>query len=91
MIADDDQVAGGEPVHAVLAGMARRLIDVSMPVDNEMVTFPRVVPPSMVMYQNWRTFAPTSALRESATSAARFSISERIFEIWRYKEDAAET
>ena len=28
-----------------------------MPVHNDMVTFPRVVRPSMVMYEDWRQFA----------------------------------
>jgi len=37
--------------------MARRLVDLSMPVHNDMVTFPRVVRPSMVMYEDWRQFA----------------------------------
>jgi kynurenine formamidase len=37
--------------------MARRLIDLSMPVHNDMITFPRVVRPSMVMYEDWKTFA----------------------------------
>jgi kynurenine formamidase len=37
--------------------MARKLIDLSMPVHNDMVTFPRVVRPSMVMYEDWRQFA----------------------------------
>lgn len=37
--------------------MARRLVDLSMPVHNDMVTFPRVVRPSMVMYEDWKQFA----------------------------------
>jgi kynurenine formamidase len=37
--------------------MARKLIDLSMPVHNDMVTFPRVVRPAMVMYESWRQFA----------------------------------
>lgn len=37
--------------------MARRLIDLSMPVHNNMVSFPRVVRPALVMYENWREFA----------------------------------
>ena len=37
--------------------MTRRLIDLSMRVHNDMVTFPRVVRPSMAMYEDWRQFA----------------------------------
>jgi kynurenine formamidase len=37
--------------------MASRLIDLSMPVHNDMVTFPRVVRPSMVMFETWQQFA----------------------------------
>jgi kynurenine formamidase len=37
--------------------MPRKLIDLSMPVHNDMVTFPRVVRPALVMYENWRQFA----------------------------------
>ena len=37
--------------------MARRLIDLSMPVHNDMIAFPRVVRPSMAMYETWQEFA----------------------------------
>ena len=37
--------------------MARRLIDLSMRVHNDMVAFPRVVRPSMAMYETWEQFA----------------------------------
>ncbi len=37
--------------------MPRTLIDLSMPVHNDMVTFPRVVRPAMVMYETWQQFA----------------------------------
>jgi kynurenine formamidase len=37
--------------------MARKLIDLSMPVHNDMVVFPRVVRPSMAMYETWQEFA----------------------------------
>ena len=37
--------------------MARRLIDLSMPVHNDMVSFPRVVRPALVMYETWQQFA----------------------------------
>lgn len=37
--------------------MARKLIDLSMLVHNDMVTFPRVVRPSMAMFESWQDFA----------------------------------
>ena len=37
--------------------MARRLVDLSMQVHNDMVAFPRVVRPSMAMYETWQQFA----------------------------------
>jgi len=37
--------------------MARRLVDLSMRVHNDMVAFPRVVRPSMAMYETWQQFA----------------------------------
>jgi kynurenine formamidase len=37
--------------------MARTLIDLSMPVHNDMVAFPRVVRPSLAMYETWQEFA----------------------------------
>ena len=37
--------------------MARKLIDLSMPVHNDMVSFPRVVRPALVMYETWKQFA----------------------------------
>ena len=37
--------------------MARKLVDLSMAVHNDMVTFPRVVRPSMAMYESWEQFA----------------------------------
>ena len=37
--------------------MARRFIDLSMPVHNDMVSFPRVVRPALVMYETWKGFA----------------------------------
>ena len=37
--------------------MARKLIDLSMSVHNNMVSFPRVVRPALVMYEDWRQFA----------------------------------
>jgi kynurenine formamidase len=37
--------------------MGRRLIDLSMNVHKDMVAFPRVVRPSMAMYETWQEFA----------------------------------
>lgn len=37
--------------------MARTFIDLSMPVHNGMISFPRVVRPTLEMYENWQEFA----------------------------------
>ncbi len=37
--------------------MPRKLIDLSMRVHNDMVSFPRVVRPALVMYETWQEFA----------------------------------
>jgi kynurenine formamidase len=37
--------------------MARNLVDLSMLVHNDMIGFPRVVRPSMAMYESWQDFA----------------------------------
>jgi len=37
--------------------MARKFIDLSMPVHNGMMSFPRVVPPTLEMYETWQEFA----------------------------------
>jgi kynurenine formamidase len=37
--------------------MTRKLIDLSMPVHNNMVTFPRIVRPALLMYESWTEFA----------------------------------
>ena len=34
-----------------------RLVDLSMPVHRDMLTFPRVPPPTMVIYESWEEFA----------------------------------
>ncbi|MBX5449168.1 cyclase family protein [Thermogemmatispora sp.] len=34
-----------------------RLVDLSMPVHKGMMTFPRVVPPALLMYETWQEFA----------------------------------
>lgn len=37
--------------------MKQRLVDLSMPVHNDMVAFPRIVRPALVMYESWSEFA----------------------------------
>lgn len=37
--------------------MARQIIDLSMDVHNNMVVFPRVIRPTLLMYENWEQFA----------------------------------
>jgi kynurenine formamidase len=37
--------------------MPARLVDLSMPVDNDMVTFPRVAKPKIEMHETWQEFA----------------------------------
>lgn len=37
--------------------MSRQIIDLSMTVHNDMVVFPRVVRPSMALYESWEEFA----------------------------------
>src|SRR6266511_2979928 len=37
--------------------MGTRLVDLSMPVHNDMITFPRIVRPALVMYESWQQFA----------------------------------
>ena len=34
-----------------------RLVDLSMPVHQDMLTFPRVPPPTLLMYESWQEFA----------------------------------
>jgi kynurenine formamidase len=45
-----------------------RLVDLSMPVHRNMVTFPRIPPPSLLMYETWQEFAEgVGAAKEGAT------------------------
>lgn len=37
--------------------MARRIIDLSMAVHNDMIVFPRVIRPALLMYEDWQKFA----------------------------------
>lgn len=49
--------------------MTRRLVDLSMPVHNDMQTFPRVVKPSLELWESWEEFAERSgAAQYGATS-----------------------
>ena len=49
--------------------MPRKLIDLSMPVHNDMIVFPRVVRPALVMYESWQQFAErVGAAKFGATS-----------------------
>ena len=49
--------------------MGTRLVDLSMPVHNDMVTFPRIVRPALVMYETWEEFAERiGAAKYGATS-----------------------
>ncbi len=47
----------------------RRLVDLSMPVHADMLTFPRVPPPYLVLYESWQEFAERiGAAQYGATS-----------------------
>ena len=49
--------------------MGTRLVDLSMLVHNDMVTFPRIVRPALVMYESWEEFAERiGAAKFGATS-----------------------
>lgn len=49
--------------------MGTRIVDLSMPVHNDMVTFPRIVRPTLVMYETWEEFAERiGAAKYGATS-----------------------
>ena len=49
--------------------MGTRIVDLSMPVHNDMVTFPRIVRPALVMYESWEDFAERiGAAKYGATS-----------------------
>src|SRR6184192_2919664 len=34
-----------------------RLVDLSMPVHRDMITFPQIPPPTLLMYESWTEFA----------------------------------
>lgn len=62
--------------------MGRRLIDLSMPVHNDMITFPRIVPPTLEMYETWQEFAERiGAAAEGApwlTASYRVALSDHV-------------
>ncbi|HEV2272540.1 MAG TPA: cyclase family protein [Acidobacteriaceae bacterium] len=62
--------------------MSRKLIDLSMCVHNDMVTFPRVVRPSMAMYETWEQFATNIGASkygvESLTASYMVAIGDHI-------------
>ena len=46
-----------------------RLVDLSMPVHPDMLTFPRVPPPMLMLYESWTDFAERiGAAEHGATS-----------------------
>jgi kynurenine formamidase len=46
-----------------------RLVDLSMPVHRDMLTFPRVPPPTLLLYESWAEFAERiGAAQYGATS-----------------------
>ena len=54
--------------------MARRIVDLSMPVHPDMLTFPRVPPPALCVYESHEQFAerigaaPTASTRSPAAT-----------------------
>jgi kynurenine formamidase len=49
--------------------LSTRIVDLSMPVHNNMVTFPRIVRPALLMYETWEEFAERiGAAKYGATS-----------------------
>src|SRR5205807_1611948 len=49
--------------------MSTRIVDLSMAVHNNMVTFPRIVRPALLMYETWEEFAEKiGAAKYGATS-----------------------
>jgi kynurenine formamidase len=59
-----------------------RLIDLSMPVDNGMVTFPKIVQPSLVMDNTWQGYAEAIGATEYGidwlTATYRVEISDHV-------------
>lgn len=62
--------------------MSRRLIDLSMPVHNDMQTFPRLVKPSLEMWETWEEFAERIGAAEHGatwlTATYRVELSDHV-------------
>lgn len=62
--------------------MSRRLIDLSMPVHNDMQTFPRLVRPSLEMWETWEEFATRIGAAEHGagwlTATYRIELSDHV-------------
>ncbi len=62
--------------------MTPRLIDLSMPVHNGMVTFPRIVKPTLEMYETWEEFAERIGAAQfgatSLTASYRVELSDHV-------------
>ncbi len=62
--------------------MPVRLIDLSMPVHNDMVTFPKIVQPRLEMYQSWRDYAEAIGATEFGvdwlTATYRVELSDHV-------------
>jgi kynurenine formamidase len=62
--------------------MPTKLIDLSMPVDNGMVTFPKIVQPSLVMDQSWSGYAEAIGATEYGvnwlTATYRIELSDHV-------------
>ncbi len=62
--------------------MSRRLIDLSMPVHNDMQTFPRLVRPSLEMWETWEEFATRIGAAEHGapwlTATYRVELSDHV-------------
>ena len=62
--------------------MARTLIDLSMPVHNGMLTFPRIVKPTLEMYETWEEFAERIGAAEHGatwlTASYRVELSDHV-------------
>jgi kynurenine formamidase len=62
--------------------MTRRLVDLSMPVRNDMQTFPRLVRPSLEMWETWEEFADRIGASEHGatwlTATYRVELSDHV-------------
>lgn len=62
--------------------MPRRLIDLSMPVHNGMLTFPRIVKPTLEMHETWQEFAERIGAAEHGvtwlTASYRVELSDHV-------------